>query len=175
MSERVRLAPMRFPALVVTLVLSASALLAQDQPSATVVSSAQVESTMKHSVENNILDTKMTERLVKGGLVRVGIVHRKNTEAKPLMHEQLTEIYQILEGSGTITTGGAMPDPKPVSDPPNLGPTPSFQGDAVGGTSRKVGPKDILIVPAGMPHRFTQLDGPISYVIYRFEPVPPVK
>jgi mannose-6-phosphate isomerase-like protein (cupin superfamily) len=166
---------MRLTVVTALVLLSGLALFAQDPPSASVVPSTQVEATMKHSTENNILDTKMTERLVKGGLVRVGIVHRKNTEAKPLMHDQLTEIYQILEGSGTMTTGGAMPNPNPVSDPPNLGPTPSFQGDVVGGTSRKVGPKDIVIVPAGMPHRFTQLDGPISYVIYRFEPVPSVK
>ena len=33
-------------------------------------------------------------------------------------------------------------------------------------------PSDRVIVPAGSPHRFTELDGPISYVIYRFEPVP---
>ena len=86
------------------------------------------------------------------------------------MHQELTEVYQIIEGSGTITTGGAMANPRPVSDPPNLGPTPTFSGESTGGVSRKVGPKDIVIVPAGMPHRFTQLDRPITYIIYRFEP-----
>jgi mannose-6-phosphate isomerase-like protein (cupin superfamily) len=50
----------------------------------------------------------MNETVVKGGIVRVGIVHRKSAEAAPLMHQELTEIYQIIEGSGTITTGGAM-------------------------------------------------------------------
>jgi mannose-6-phosphate isomerase-like protein (cupin superfamily) len=33
-----------------------------------------------------------------------------------------------------------------------------------------VGPKDVIIVPAGMPHRFSELDGPIVYLVYRFEP-----
>jgi mannose-6-phosphate isomerase-like protein (cupin superfamily) len=138
--------------------------------SASVVPASQIESTMKHSVENNILDTRMNETAVKGGIVRVGIVHRQNAEAAPLMHQELTEIYQIIEGSGTITTGGTMTNPRRVSDPPNLGPTPTFSGDAPGGVQRKVGPKDVVIVPAGMPHRFTQLDGPITYIIYRFEP-----
>ena len=27
-----------------------------------------------------------------------------------------------------------------------------------------------VIVPAGMPHRFSALDGPIVYLVYRFEP-----
>jgi hypothetical protein len=35
-----------------------------------------------------------------------------------------------------------------------------------------VGPKDVIIVPAGMPHRFSQLDGAIVYMVYRFEPKP---
>ena len=160
-------------ALITSVLLSGLLLLAED--TASVVGAAQIESTMKRSVENNILDTKMMEAAVKGGLIRVGIVHRKNAEAKPLMHQQLSEIYMIIEGSGTITSGGTMPNPRPISDPPNLGATPSYSGDAVGGSSRKVGPKDIVIVPAGMPHRFTQLDGPISYVICRFEPSPAVK
>jgi mannose-6-phosphate isomerase-like protein (cupin superfamily) len=146
--------------------------LAQSTNSGAVVDAATIESTMKHSVENNILDTKVNETAVKGGIVRVGIVHRKNAEAAPLMHQELTEIYQIIEGSGTIMIGGTMPNPHRVQDPPNLGPTPTFSGEAVGGVTRKVGPKDVVIVPAGSPHRFIQLDGPISYVIYRFEPAP---
>jgi mannose-6-phosphate isomerase-like protein (cupin superfamily) len=134
------------------------------------VAAAEIETTMKHSVADNILDTKMEEATVKGGIVRVGLVHRKNAEAAALMHQDLTEIYQIIEGSGTLVVGGTMQNPRPVSDPPNLGPTPSFSGEQVGGVSQKLTPKDVVIVPAGMPHRFIQLDGPISYVIFRFEP-----
>jgi len=151
--------------------LSLLLFLMQDAPTGAVVGAAQVESTVKHSIEANILDTKVNQTAVKGGIVRVGIVHRKNAEAAALMHSELTEIYQIVEGSGTVNIGGTMPTPKAVQDPPNLGPTPTFSGDQVGGVSRKVGPKDIVIVPAGLPHRFVQLDGPISYIIYRFEPV----
>jgi mannose-6-phosphate isomerase-like protein (cupin superfamily) len=39
-----------------------------------------------------------------------------------------------------------------------------------GGESRRVKPKDVIIVPAGTPHRFSELDGPIVYLVYRFEP-----
>jgi len=40
----------------------------------------------------------------------------------------------------------------------------------IGGDSRKVKPGDIIIIPAGTPHSFSELDGPISYLVYRFEP-----
>ena len=51
-------------------------------------------------------------------------------------------------------------------------PCPSQTGTHKGGESRRVGPKDVIIVPAGMPHRFSELDGPIVYLVYRFEPKP---
>jgi mannose-6-phosphate isomerase-like protein (cupin superfamily) len=56
-----------------------------------------------------------------------------------------------------------------VADPPNLGPTRSDYCTLVGGVSQNVRPKDVIIVPAGTPHKFSQADGPISYVTYRFE------
>ena len=109
---------MRLSTVMSCLLLPGFVLFAQAPPSASVVAAAKVESTLTHSVETNTLDTKMIETAVKGGIIRVGIVHRKNAEAKPLMHQQLSEIYNIIEGSGTLMTGGAMPEPRPVSDPP---------------------------------------------------------
>ena len=138
---------------------------------ASVISAADIESTMKTSIANKTLDRKIKETPVKGGLIRVGIVHRTNAEAQALMHEELSEIYQILEGSGTILMGGTIESKKPVSDPPNLGPTPSYFVNQVGGVTQRVAAKDLVLLPAGVPHRFIQLDGPISYVIFRFEPV----
>ena len=90
-------------------------------------------------------------------------------EPRALLHDDLTEVYQIIQGSGTLVTGGTPQGPTPVSDPPNLGPTPSYYVTQVGGVSQKVKANDIVIIPAGLPHRFSSLDGPIEYVIYRFE------
>ena len=56
-----------------------------------------------------------------------------------------------------------------MSDPPTSGRRPSWYVTQAGGVTRKVKPNDIVIIPAGLPHRFSELDGPIVYVIYRFE------
>ena len=136
---------------------------------AAVVSAETVDATMARSIANNTLDTKMNETPVKGGIIRVGLVHRTKPEPRALLHDDLTEIYQIIKGSGTLFTGGTPQDPTSVSDPPNLGPTPSWYVTQAGGVTRKVKPNDIVIIPAGLPHRFSELDGPIEYVIYRFE------
>ena len=157
-------------AIFLTLLLVQTPALAQTPAPAAVVTAETVDGTMQRSIANNTLDTKMVETPVKGGIVRIGVVHRTKPEPRALLHNQLTEIYQIIQGSGTLFTGGAPQEPTPVSDQPNLGPTPSFyvtQGS--GGVSRKVKAKDIVIIPAGLPHRFSELDGPIEYVIYRFE------
>jgi mannose-6-phosphate isomerase-like protein (cupin superfamily) len=129
--------------------------------------------TMRQSAANNRLDTKVAETAVRGGVVRAGVIYRSRPETRALVHQELTEIYMIVEGSGTLMTGGTATDAQPVSDPANLGLTPSFFVTQSGGESRRVGPGDIVIIPAGLPHSFQQLDGPMSYTIYRFEPTQP--
>ena len=138
-------------------------------PPATFVGAAEIESTMRESIANNTLDKRVAMAPGPRGIVRVGVVHRSTQEPRALMHDELTEIYQIIEGSGTLVTGGATTDCAPVADPPNLGPTKSYFCTMTAGVSQKVKAKDVIIVPAGTPHKFSQLDGPISYVIYRFE------
>jgi mannose-6-phosphate isomerase-like protein (cupin superfamily) len=147
-----------------------TALFAQELPPAAYIDAADVASTMQRSIANNLLDTKVKEQAVKGGVLRVGVVHRPKPEPRALMHQELTEIYSIVQGSGTLITGGRFQDPKAAADPPNLGNTPTFYGNQIGGVTQKVKPNDVIIIPAGTPHRFLELDGPITYVIYRFEP-----
>jgi len=136
---------------------------------AAVVTADQLDDQLARSVAGDILNTKLNETPVKGGLIRVGIVHRSAPETRALLHDDLTEIYQILEGTGTLVTGGSMENQRAVSDPPNLGDTPSYFVTQVGGDVQEVGPGDVVILPAGIPHRFSALAGTISYIIYRFE------
>ncbi len=90
-------------------------------------------------------------------------------ETSSLIHETVTETYYIVSGSGTIVTGGKLGDPKPT-DLTRVNAGMSQTGTRIGGESRKVKPGDIVIVPAGTPHGFSELDGPISYLVYRFGP-----
>ena len=63
----------------------------------------------------------------------------------------------------------SLEDPK-ESDLTRLNAGMSHTGVHKGGESRKVKAKDVIIVPAGTAHRFSELDGPIVYLVYRFEP-----
>lgn len=155
-----------FLALLWTVLVAAQA---PSSASATVVSAAELDATFKRAIANNTVDTMVKTTPILGGNATVAVLHRVRAETSALIHDHVTEVYQITEGSGTLVTGGTLQDPR-ESDLTRVGAGLSHSGTHVGGTPQRVGPKDVIIVPAGMPHRFSQLDGPISYLVYRFEP-----
>ncbi len=156
----------------VLLLASTAAVFAQTPAPAAVVTAETIDATMKASIAANTLDKKMSETPIKGGIVRVGMIHRTRDETRALMHAELTEVYQIISGSATLVTGGTTRDTRPVSDPPNLGALPSYSMAQEGGIRQRVKAKDVVVIPAGLPHRLIELDGPIEYVIFRFEVTP---
>lgn len=145
---------------------------AAGQASGTFVGKAQLDEALKKAVagpNGNIVDQKLSTTEIQGGKAHVAHLRRVQAETSALVHDHVTEIYQILEGSGTITTGGRIENIK-ETDLTSLGAGISHTGAQVGGSSQRLAPGDVFVVPAGMAHRFSQLDGPIRYVVYRFEP-----
>src|SRR4051812_36499099 len=142
----------------------------QQAASGTVITADEIASTLKQSTANNVVDQPVKATDVPGGhRASLAVLRRTKAETSALIHDRVTEIYQVMEGSGTLVTGGSLEDAKPT-DLTRLNAGPSQTGIHRGGVSRKVGPKDVIIVPAGMAHRFSELDGPITYLVYRFEP-----
>ena len=133
------------------------------------ITKAEHEAVLKEQIEKAVVDQPIKSSDVRGGRASVAMLHRVKPEANALIHDHVTETYYILKGSGTIVTGGSLGDAKPY-DLTRVNAGMSQQGTRQGGESRRVGPGDIIIVPAGTPHSFSQLDGPISYLVYRFEP-----
>ena len=146
---------------------------AQAPVSGTYISADEIAATLTQSIANNVVDQPVKLADLPGGhKASLAILRRTKAETSALIHDRVTEIYQIMEGSGTLVTGGVLDDAKPT-DLTRVNAGPSQTGTHKGGESRHVGPKDVIIVPAGMPHRFSQLDGPaITYLVYRFEPKP---
>jgi mannose-6-phosphate isomerase-like protein (cupin superfamily) len=146
------------------------ALFAMAQQSGTVITADEIAAVLKQSIANNVVDAPVKLAEVPGGhKASLAVLRRTKAETSALIHNRVTEIYQIVEGSGTLVTGGTLENPT-ATDLTRLNAGPSQTGVHKGGDSRKVGPKDVIIVPAGVPHRFSELDGPIVYLVYRFEP-----
>ena len=127
---------------------------------------------LESGIVKSAVDQPIKGADVRGGKTVVAMLHRDRAETGALIHERATETYYILHGSGTITTGGTLGTPKP-SDLTRLGAGPSLTGTRQGGESRRVGPGDIVIIPAGTVHSFSELDSPISYLVFRFDPTAP--
>lgn len=141
----------------------------QAQVSATFISKEEHEAVLKEQIAKNVVDQPIKATEVLGGKASVAMLHRVKPEASALIHDFVTETYYIVSGSGTIVTGGTLGGAKPT-DLTRVNAGMSQTGTRIGGESRKVKPGDIIVIPAGTPHSFSALDGPISYLVYRFEP-----
>ena len=86
---------------------------------------------------------------------RGSLVHR-NQPNGAIAHQGNTEMHFILEGSGTVVTGGTIVR--------NQGAPATIQG----GESHRVTKGDIIIIPAGSLHMYSQVDEPITYLEWRW-------
>ena len=155
-------------AVVVLVGISASAGAQQPLP-ATDVTAAQMQAFLKALPRNEINDLPVRVTDVGGYRVGVfGVFRPKDQPGDAIAHETRTsEVYYILEGGGTLVTGGTIVNPKPV--PANRSPGP--RGEKIdGGVSRHVGKGDLIIIPGRTPHWWSSLDGDLNYMIIRPDP-----
>ncbi len=73
-----------------------------------------------------------------------------------IIHPLSIEVYRILEGSGTLVTGGLLELPLLESTNPNI--IRSEKG-IKGGLARQVSAGDVLVLQPGTPHWFSSIDG----------------
>jgi len=115
-------------------------------------------------------------RLVDFGKINVGIgVVRWPVGTRGVLeHSQVGEVYYMMEGTGTLVTGGTMPGAKPMAataDVVKILVGPSTSSERVqAGQSRKIGPGDVIIIPPGVPHQWLTIDTPMKYVVVRIDP-----
>ena len=107
-------------------------------------------------------------------VVRRSQVHGR-TPPDAIVHDAVTEVYHVLEGRGVLVTGGIIEDAKPIpAENPLVHDVigPSSVGTSIqGGTRRRVGPGDVVVIPAGTPHGFVEISTPrIVYLLVRIDP-----
>jgi glc operon protein GlcG len=73
------------------------------------------------------------------------------------IHAKDTDIIYVLEGTFAFVTGGAAVDVKTAA-------ADELRGASInGGETREMKPGDVIIVPAGTPHWFKEVKGPVLY------------
>jgi glc operon protein GlcG len=77
------------------------------------------------------------------------------------VHTLDADIIHVLEGSATFVTGGTVENGKTTA--PN-----EIRGTAIrDGETRRISKGDVLIVPAGTPHWFKDVAGPLNYYVVK--------
>jgi mannose-6-phosphate isomerase-like protein (cupin superfamily) len=147
---------------------------------ATDISNAEIQSLVQNTASDRISDQAIRVVSISGEYnVGVGVVHRSKTSGAQagggIEHSQITEIYHVIEGNGTLVTGGSMDN---LSDFPADSPVvtvlngPSTRGGPIqNGVSRKIGPGDVVIIPPNTPHWFSEITSDqIVYLVVRVDP-----
>ena len=90
---------------------------------------------------------------------RINVVRRTSAQGA-IAHPDGTEVHHIIEGTATFVSGGAIV--RAVG-------APAGSATIAGGESRRVAKGDVILVPAGTPHWYTDLEGAITYLEVRFD------
>jgi hypothetical protein len=141
-------------------------------PPGTFVTSAEVEAALKEMPADKLVFDKVIKTVDEGDYkVSVVILRRipkAGVEDNGLSHATVTEVYTILSGSGIMESGGSQINTSPT-DLTLQAAGMSTRGTIVGGSKQKMGPGDTVVLLPKVPHRFSHLDGTITYLVTRIE------
>jgi mannose-6-phosphate isomerase-like protein (cupin superfamily) len=92
-----------------------------------------------------------TLRMIEGGKYNVNI--RRITAAETgLVHPITADLWVVLEGGGTLTTGGVLE-----------------KGKILGGQTRPIKAGDVVYIPSGLPHGVSGVDNNITWLNVRWD------
>ncbi len=86
---------------------------------------------------------------------------RRDKPGQAEVHTRETDIVYVQSGSATFVTGGTVVDGKPTGADEIRG------GSIRDGQTRTLSPGDVVIVPAGTPHWFKEVRGPLTYYVVK--------
>ena len=139
----------------------------------------------KKAIEEKHIDQQVRDIDIGKARVGIGMVYRGKLDApnpdSVAEHDQISEVYQIISGSGTLVLGPDITNRQ--RRPATQKTVVEFNGPGNNGTeilngiSRDLKPGDVVVIPAGTGHWFTKIDDHINYLMIRFDPdkVTPLK
>lgn len=118
----------------------------------TFASSADVQALIAHARQVHKAEPTLIQPILSLAPYRASLEYR--TAVGPAaVHEKEAELFYVIDGTGTLVTGGKLKDEK-RSNPTNL------SGSGIdGGQSRVVAKGDFVIVPENTPHQYVDIKG----------------
>jgi len=87
---------------------------------------------------------------------RINLITRTEP-AGAIVHVPGTELHYILEGAGTLVTGGVV-----------VRAAEGAPGTIEGGVAQRVRKGDAVLIPEGTPHQYSAVEGSVTYLEVRF-------
>ena len=94
-------------------------------------------------------------------LTRVNLIHRTIPQ-NAIIHATGWEVHHITAGGATAVTGGRVER--------STGPNGERVAKIIDGESRSVSAGDVIIIPAGTPHWYSEIVGSVTYLEIRYDP-----
>ena len=144
----------------------------------TYIPNSEIMAYVKRAMQYGLVDQQI--RAVDIGKINldVGVVYRgkldKPAPQSVAEHDQVSELYHIIDGSATLMLGPDITEMK--RRPADLETVRLFNGPGNNGASIRNGvsydlkPGDVVIIPAGTGHWFTKIDDHIYYLMVRLDP-----
>lgn len=127
------------------------------QPSAapdmkTYAASADVQALIAHARQIHKAEPTIVQTLLSLAPYRAALEYRTAT-GPAAVHEKEAELFYVIDGTGTLTTGGKLRDEKRTN-------ATNLSGSGIdGGQSRIVAKGDFIIVPENTPHQYADIKG----------------
>ena len=146
---------------------------------------SELQAYTKKAIEEKLTDQQVRDIEIGKAHIGIGMVYRGKLDAAApdsvAEHDLVSEVYHIIEGSGTLVLGPDILDMK--RRPATQETVRLFNGPGNNGTSIRNGvsynlkPGDVVVIPAGTGHWFTKIDDHIVYLMVRIDPdkVTPLK
>jgi mannose-6-phosphate isomerase-like protein (cupin superfamily) len=142
---------------------AAATLLPAAEPSfapATIKTAAELAATVKQNLAKN--PDQADAPIVNTDRYRINVV-RRGKEGIAMAHAtgpaKGTEVHYIIDGSATVVTGGTLI-------------RAAGHSSIEGGEPRHVAKGDVVVIPAGTPHWYKEVEGSVTYLEVRFDVEP---
>lgn len=143
----------------------------------TYIDKSEVDAYLKRAIDNRIVDQQIRGVDIGKNNVGIGIVYRgrlEKPEAGVAEHDLVSELYHIIEGSGTLAVGPELvnKERRPASSKTvRVQNGPGNNARAIRNPqSFNLAPGDVVVIPAGTGHQFTKIDDKLVYLMVRFDP-----
>jgi glc operon protein GlcG len=78
-------------------------------------------------------------------------------------HDRFVDVMHVIDGKATVVTGGEMVNPRQVA-------AGEIRAETIaGGTTHTLTNGDVLAIPQGVPHQFTEVSDPFLYFVVKVE------